>query len=207
MPSSRLECRDGRDPSGDRLGRILLLNPRVTLPDKRLTNRRQVADRRAAPRPGAIDRTRQADSPAHSPVEAICPKCGSPRTAPTAQVVSGSRKLNLFRCETCHSRFVRSTEAESNTDVVTRVGRDHLTIREGVTSWGRRYRLRASWVTLNCSPAMMSVVLLAAPGFSSTSRRTLPSPEPRLPLSIVTQPTGLDAVHGHPSLAFTSTSS
>jgi hypothetical protein len=42
---------------------------------------------------------------------AICPKCGSARTAPTAQVVAESHQLNLFRCDTCHSRFVRAAES------------------------------------------------------------------------------------------------
>ena len=42
---------------------------------------------------------------------ATCPKCGSNRTAPTAQIEDESRQLNLFRCETCHSRFVRSIES------------------------------------------------------------------------------------------------
>src|SRR5262245_10691594 len=111
MLSSRLECAGAGNPSGGgRVGRILLLDRRVTLSEKRLTNRRQLADRRAAPRRGAIDQPRLADLPSNS-TGAICPKCGSARTAPTAQVEAGSRQLNLFRCETCDSRFVRSTES------------------------------------------------------------------------------------------------
>ena len=50
-----------------------------------------------------------AQGPAGPAGEATCPKCGSMRTAATAQVEAASRRLNLFRCETCHSRFVQSS--------------------------------------------------------------------------------------------------
>ena len=83
----------------------------MTLPEKRLANRRQLSDRRAAPQQGAIDPSRLADLPSTTTTGALCPKCGSPRIAPTAQVEADSRQLNLFKCETCHSRFVTSTES------------------------------------------------------------------------------------------------
>jgi hypothetical protein len=102
-----------RSKSFARMGRILLQEKRVTAPEKRLTNRRQTADRRAASRPQAVDQSGSAGQPPGSLAGAICPKCGSARTSPTAQVQveDESHQLNLFRCETCHSRFVRATES------------------------------------------------------------------------------------------------
>jgi hypothetical protein len=92
------------------MGRILLQDERVTAPEKRLVNRRQTADRRAS-QPRAVDQSGSPRAPSGSPIGAICPKCGSARTSPTAQVEDESHQLNLFRCDTCHARFVRATES------------------------------------------------------------------------------------------------
>jgi hypothetical protein len=93
------------------MGRILLQEERVTAPEKRLANRRRTADRRAASQPEAVDQSGLPRPPSGSLAGAICPKCGSARTSPTAQVEHESQQLNLFRCDTCQSRFVRATES------------------------------------------------------------------------------------------------
>jgi hypothetical protein len=93
------------------MGRILLQAERVTVPEKRLTNRRQIPDRRAPSAPQPLDQSGSPGPTSNALAGAICPKCGSARTAPTAQVEDESHQLNLFRCETCHSRFVRATES------------------------------------------------------------------------------------------------
>jgi Zn finger protein HypA/HybF involved in hydrogenase expression len=93
------------------MGRILLREERVTVPEKRLTNRRQISDRRAPSQPEALDQSVSPHPASNSLAGVICPKCGSARTASTAQVEDESHQLNLFRCETCHSRFVRATES------------------------------------------------------------------------------------------------
>jgi hypothetical protein len=97
----------------------LLSSGRVTGSEKRLTNRRQIPDRRksADGLPIHSEGTRDAtlaDAAALPRAESrVCPKCGSARTAITANLTEEAHHLSLFRCETCGFRFSHLTSAES----------------------------------------------------------------------------------------------
>jgi DNA-directed RNA polymerase subunit M/transcription elongation factor TFIIS len=87
--------------------------------EKRHTNRRQNPDRRK-PADGLQIRsegTRDsglADAPALPRAESrVCTKCGSARTAITANLTEEAHHLSLFRCEICGFRFSHLTSAES----------------------------------------------------------------------------------------------
>src|SRR5579863_6900598 len=63
-----------------------------------------------------------------------------------------------------------------------------------------------SWLTVNDLPAIARVVLREAPPFACTEKDTVPTPIPVAPAVILTQETGLEAVHwGQPFGEFTTT--
>lgn len=58
---------------------------------------------------------------------------------------------------------------------------------------------------MNDWPAMTSVAARSLPGFASTVTDTTPDPFPGDPAVILTQVTGLVAVHAHPAIVVTVT--
>ena len=61
------------------------------------------------------------------------------------------------------------------------------------------------WVTVNVSPAIVSVPMRALPVLEATLKPTLPFPFPLAPAVTVIHGALLDAVHAHPALVETVT--
>ena len=102
----------------DRAG-FLLSSAGVTGNEKRHSNRRRIPDRRkpADGMPIHSEETRDpslVDTATLPRAESrVCPKCGSARTAITANVTEEAHHLSVFRCEICGFRFSHLTSAES----------------------------------------------------------------------------------------------